>query len=372
MREPVHVVYGGAHLFRADTCAKLGRIALKSLDEHAGAGAVLAGALGIPDALAGVVYERVRTKLEREPVEAFHIDFEDGFGVRSGAEEDAAALRAASEVAAGMESGTLPVFPGIRIKPLNPEWRSRALRTLRLFLDHLKLKIPQNFVVVLPKVTGPEQIVELIRELEPQVGIEIMIETPQALLMLPQIVKAAGSRCRAAHFGAYDYTSALGITAASQSLLHPACDFARSMMQLHLAGTGIRLSDGATNVLPLSTSRDEVHQAWKLHYDGIHHALERGFYQGWDLHPAQLPARFAALYAFFLGSLEGATARFRNFIEKAAQASEISGVFDDMATGLGLLNYFQRAVSCGAIPESTALPLVNAFSKISERPKKLE
>ena len=38
-----------------------------------------------------------------------------------------------------------------------------------------------------------------------------------------------------------------------------------------------------------------------------------------------------------------------NFVEKAAQATLIGDVFDDAATGQGLLNYFLRALNCGAV-----------------------
>jgi hypothetical protein len=142
------------------------------------------------------------------------------------------------------------------------------------------------------------------------------------------------------------------------------------MMQVALAGTGVWLSDGATNVLPvprrheaertlrgreIEEDRAIVHNAWKLHYRHIRHSLASGYYQGWDLHPAQLPTRYAALYAFFLEGLDAASARLRNFVEKAGQATLVGEVFDDAATGQGLLNYFLRAIACGAVTESEAV-----------------
>ncbi len=354
-REPVQVLFGGAHLFRADTCPKMGKLALRSLTEHAPDAATFARVLGIADEFAEPVYQRVQEKLRGEPVEDFHIDFEDGFGVRSDAEEDAAAQSAAEQVALAMEAGTMPPFSGFRIKPLNAESRSRGLRTLKHFLDNLFSRsaghAPQNFVVMLPKITVPEEIAALIEALKPYppLGIEMMIETTQAILRLPELVEAAHSRCVAAHFGPYDYTASLGITGPYQSLQHPACDLARSLMQLHLAGTGVRLVDGPTNTLPLA---DGVHRGWKLHYDAVRHALANGFYQGWDLHPAQLPSRYAAVYAFFLEGKAEASRRLLNFVQQSAQATQSAGHFDDAATALGLINYFLRAVNCGAIPES--------------------
>jgi len=181
------------------------------------------------------------------------------------------------------------------------------------------------------------------------------------------LIDASQGRCVAAHFGPYDYTASLGIAASRQNLLHPACDFARSLMQIHFAGTGIRLADGPTNDLPIPPHRDAslsgnelaknravVHRAWRIQYRNVAHALDAGFCQGWDLHPAQLPARFAAVYVFFLEGLDAASARLRNFIAQAAQATRIGGVFDDAATGRALLDYFRRAVSCGAISEEEA------------------
>jgi hypothetical protein len=133
-------------------------------------------------------------------------------------------------------------------------------------------------------------------------------------------------------------------------------------MLLAFSGTGVFLSDGATNVMPVpphrgnalsaqqqEENRSTVHAAWRLSHRHIRHSLEGGFYQGWDLHPAQLPVRYAACYAFFLEGLESAAERLANFVAKAAQATLVGDVFDDAATGQGLLNYFLRALNCGAI-----------------------
>lgn len=358
-RQPVHTVYGGAHLFKAEMTTRLGGLAKRALDDFASNAATLARAVA-SQSLSETIYARVLEKLNREPVEDFRIDFEDGYGNRPDDEEDATALSAAAEVAKGLDAGTLPPFLGIRIKPLNDELQARSFRTLHRFLDAMLEKTggrtPANFVVTLPKITVPEQVRALVEALEPYpyVRMEMMIETPQSIFMLPRLVEESRGRCVAAHFGTYDYTASLGITASNQHMLHPACDFARSMMQAALAGTGIWLSDGATNIMPVGRDRKVVHRAWKLHYDHIRHSLDNAFYQGWDLHPAQLPTRFAAVYTFFLEGLESASERLRNFISKAAQATLVGDVFDDAATGQGLLNYFLRAINCGAIPEADA------------------
>jgi citrate lyase beta subunit len=373
-RQPVHVVYGGAHLFKSDAAQKLGSVALRTLQEHAPDAASFGVALGLDAAVAARIYPRVVEKLTREPVEDLRIDFEDGFGNRPDREEDEQAQRAAAEVAAGMKDGTLPPSIGIRIKPLNEELKRRSLRTFDLFLTALLEKsggtLPPNFVVTLPKITAPEQVTALASACDAfeywrdiaglALKFELMIETTQSVfaadgtVALPRFIAEGHGRIVAAHFGTYDYTAACGITAAHQHMTHPVCDFAKHVMQVALAGTGIWLSDGATNVMPIG-SREVVHRAWRLHAEHIRHSLVTGFYQGWDLHPAQLPSRYAAVYAFFLEGLDAASERLKNFVQKAAQATLVGDVFDDAATGQGLLNYFLRALNCGAITEDEAV-----------------
>lgn len=385
-RQPVHVVYGGAHLFKADTASRLGVTALRVLDEYAPDAALLSEALGSPPALATTIYARVREKLQREPVEDFRLDFEDGYGNRPDAEEDGHAASSAREVAKAIAAGQAPPYIGIRIKPFNEELRDRSIRTLDIFVSELSAasggRLPDNFVVTLPKITCAEQVgalAQLFDTLEPAAGLpanslrmELMIETTQSIFddrgvcSLPSLVEAGAGRITAAHFGTYDYTASCGITAAYQHMRHPACDFARHVMQVALGGTGIWLSDGATNILPVpihraageelsesqrAENRAAIHRAWRLHYDDIRHSLVHAFYQSWDLHPAQLVTRYAAVYAFFLQSLDAASDRLSNFIAKAAQATLVGEVFDDAATGQGLLNYFLRAMNCGAVRE---------------------
>src|SRR5688572_6071977 len=333
-RQPVHVVYGGAHLFKADTAPRLGVTALRVLDEYAPDSAQLGEALGSPPALATTIYARVRDKLQREPVEDFRLDFEDGYGNRPDTEEDGHASSSAREVAKAVATGQAPPYLGIRIKPFNEELRDRSIRTLDIFVSELIAasggRLPDNFVVTLPKITSAEQVTalaQIFERLEAARGLasgslqmELMIETTQSIFdergacSLPSFVAAGAGRITAAHFGTYDYTAACGITAAYQHMRHPACDFARHVMQVALAGTGIWLSDGATNILPVAIhratggedlseahraeNRAAIYRAWRLHYDDIQHSLVHGFYQGWDLHPAQLVTRYAAVYAF--------------------------------------------------------------------------
>ncbi|AKJ05939.1 hypothetical protein ATI61_110315 [Archangium gephyra] len=391
-RQPVHSVYGGAHLFKAETAAKLAEVALRSWEEHAPDARTLARVLGLTQEgdLAEKVHARVVAKLRREAVEDYRIDFEDGYGHRPDAEEDGHAVAAAEEMARGLERGSLPPFIGIRIKSFSDELFGRSVRTLDLFLSSLLEKtggrLPPHFVVTLPKVTLREQVSALdsvLIGLEEGLGLprgvvklELMVETPQSLfdpegrVELPLLVGAARGRCTGVHFGAYDYTAACGITAAYQHLFHPSCDFARHVMQVSLAGTGIHLSDGATTTMPVGPhkapkgvsltpeqqeeNRAAVHRAWRLHADNVRRSLTDGFYQGWDLHPAQVPVRYAAVYAFFLEGLDAASRRLKAFMDKAAQATRLGDVFDDAATGQGLINYFLRGIACGALTEDEA------------------
>jgi citrate lyase beta subunit len=410
-RQPTHTVYGGAQLYKAETTRRLGELALQSFRAYGadpvefalGVGFVpvdsfaAEGAEGLtrafsedPEALrqknprawlAALVHQRVQAKLEREAVEDFRIDFEDGFGARLDSEEDQTAVAAARETARALKQGLLPPFIGIRIKSFSEEWKRRGARTLELFVDTLLAeagRLPENFVVTLPKVTIAEQPRTLVRlfelleqrhQLAPgSLQMEIMIEVTQALLgpdgssPLPGMLAACEGRCTGAHLGTYDFTASCSITAAYQAMRHPLCDLAKGLMTLAYGSTGIFLSDGATNLMPVGPHRGNalsaaeraqnravVHSAWRLAHDNIRHSLRNGFYQGWDLHPAQLPVRYAATFAFFLEGFEQAAERLSNFVEKAAQATLVGEVFDDAATGQGLLNYFLRALNCGAI-----------------------
>jgi hypothetical protein len=280
----------------------------------------------------------------------------------------------------------------MRIKPLNEELRERAIRTLDLVMTALVEAggIPERWIVTIPKITIIEQVeytVAALRQLERSLGLtdgtlkfEVMVETPQIVLdssgrsLLPKILDASDGRCRGAHFGTYDYTASCNITAAYQHMQHPACEFAKHFMQVAFAGTDVWLSDGSTAVLPVPVHRQEkdgpslsvdervenaasVHSAWRMHFDDVRHSLEGGFYQGWDLHPAQLVTRYSALYSFFLEGIEAAAARLSNFMEKGAQATLVGDTFDDAATGQGLLNFFLRGINSGAITEDEALEM---------------
>jgi citrate lyase beta subunit len=364
-RQPVHTVYVPGDVFAADTIRVWGDRALAALDEHAPDAASFAAVLGLADELAEPVYDRVRDKLEREPVEDLRVDFEDGYGPRPDPEEDATAARAARLIAEAYEDGTAAPYMGIRMKCMEAPVRDRGIRTLDIFLTGLAEAggLPGGLVLTLPKVTYAEQVTAMVRLLEAfekarglepgRIGFEIQIETSQSVLgadgtaTVARMIRAAEGRATGLHYGTFDYSACLGVSAAHQSSDHPAADHAKAVMQVAAAGTGVRLSDGSTNVLPVGPT-EKVHDAWRLHYGLTRRALARAYYQGWDMHPGHLPTRYAAVFAFYREGFEQAAARLSRY------AGHASGdVMDEPATAKALSGYLLRGLDCGAldIPE---------------------
>ncbi|MFJ9412289.1 DUF6986 family protein [Streptomyces sp. NPDC101393] len=360
-RQPVHTVYVPGDAFTAGTLRSWGDQALDALDEHAPDAGALATVLGIPEDLAGPVYDRVRAKLEREPIEDLRIDFEDGYGPRPDAEEDEAAARAAALVAAAFKDGTAAPYMGIRMKCMEAAVRDRGIRTLDIFLTGLMEAggLPDGLVLTLPKVTYAEQVTAMVRLLEAfektrglesgRIGFEIQIETTQSILgadgraTVARMIEAAEGRATSLHYGTFDYSASCGVSAAHQSLDHPVADHAKAVMQVAAAGTGVRLSDGSTNVLPVGATT-QVHDAWRLHHGLVRRSLARAYYQGWDMHPGHLPTRYAAVYAFYREGLEQASARLAAYVAKAG-----GDVMDEPATAKALSGYLLRGLDCGAV-----------------------
>ncbi|MGA5704183.1 DUF6986 family protein [Peterkaempfera bronchialis] len=366
-RQPVHTVYVPADRYTEDTVPSWGREARAVLAGHGRTAHELADALGLPPRTAVEVYDRVRAKLEREPVEDLRIDFEDGYGNRPDTEEDAAVQAAAKALATATADGRGSPFCGLRFKGFEAPTRRRGLRTLALFLEHLG-PLPDGFVVTLPKVTSVDQVEAMVltaERLEPWYGLEpgslrfeIQVETPQAILgadgtaPVAWMVHASAGRCTGLHYGTYDYSAALGVSAAHQSLEHPVADHAKAVMQVAAAGTGVRVCDGSTNVLPVGGS-EAVRAAWRLHARLVRRSLEGGIHQGWDLHPGQLPSRYAAVYAFFREGLPAAAARLRSYRERAD-----SGFLDEPATARAMAGFLLRGLDCGAIDAAEVHTLV--------------
>ncbi|MFF3906696.1 DUF6986 family protein [Streptomyces sp. NPDC001848] len=360
-RQPVHTVYVPGDVFAADTVRSWGDQALAALDEHAPDAASFASVLGLGDELAAPVHDRVRAKLEREPIEDLRVDFEDGYGPRPDAEEDQAAARAARLIAEACAKGTATPYLGIRMKCMEAPVRDRGIRTLDIFLTGLMEAggLPDGLVLTLPKVTYPEQVTAMVRLLEAfekahgldagRLGFEIQIETSQAVLAadgtatVARMIHAAEGRATGLHYGTFDYSACLGVSAAHQASDHPAADHAKAVMQVAAAGTGVRVSDGSTNVLPVGPT-EQVHDAWRLHYRLTRRALARAYYQGWDMHPVHLPTRYAAVFAFYREGFQQAAARLARYADRTA-----GDVLDEPATAKALSGYLLRGLDCGAL-----------------------
>jgi hypothetical protein len=363
VRQPVHTVYVPADRYDADLVARWQAEAITALDEHGGGAEGAAAAFGLPAHLAAELHSRVRAKLEREAIEDLRIDFEDGYGARPDDEEDGAVDATAAALLRAVDAGTATAFTGIRFKSFEAPTRARGLRTFARFVEAVTRdgRLPDGFVVTFPKVTSVDQVEAMVvacERVEMAVGLaegairfEIQVETPQAICgpdgtaLVARMVHASGGRCSALHYGTYDYSASCGIAAAYQSMEHPAADHAKAVMQVAAAGTGVHLSDGSTNVLPVG-DHDAVLSAWRLHSRLVRRSLERGYYQGWDLHPAQLPSRYLATYAFYREGLEAACLRLKNYVGQVD-----SGVMDEPATARALSDFVVRALDCGATDE---------------------
>ncbi|MDI5965356.1 aldolase [Streptomyces sp. SL13] len=361
-RQPVHTVYVPADAFDAGTVASWGRRALETLDGCAPDAAALAGLLGLPDATAGPVYDRVRAKLAREPVEDLRVDFEDGYGLRPDAEEDADAARTARTLARAVADGTAPPFLGVRVKCLEAAVRDRGIRTLDVFLTTLMAHggLPDGLTLTVPKVSHPRQVAAAARLLaafetahalpQGRLGFEIQIETTQAVLgpdgtaTLARFLAASDGRATALHYGTFDYSAACAVAPALQAMDHPVADYAKAVMQAAAAGTGVRLSDGSTNVLPVGDP-GQVRDAVRLHYRLVRRSLSRAYYQGWDMHPGHLPTRYAAVYAFYREGLGAAAGRLAAYLDRTGSGA----VLDEPATARALAGHLLRGTDCGAL-----------------------
>jgi citrate lyase beta subunit len=365
-RQPLQTLYVPADRVTRSTVPEFGTEALRLLKAHAADADTFVDAFGVPADVADRTRERTLARLEQQPVEDLRVDFEDGYGVRID-EEDRHAEAAARSIAGTRADGTLPPWFGLRVKSFHDdELERRSRRTLERFVSTLVDAggAPDGFVVTFPKVTHPAQVAafaDALGELESRLGLvggslrfEVQVETPRAVLgpdgaaAAPRILDAGGGRITAMHLGLFDYTASLGLMPWEQRLDHPVNDFARHVLQVSLAGTGVWVSDGSSNVVPSSDRTDDVRAAWRVHADHVRHSLSNGFVQGWDLHPAHLASRYAAVYGWLLPHLGDAIERVRAWREGA----RTRGVLDEPATITSLLRYLRFAVSSGAVDEA--------------------
>lgn len=385
IRQAVHTVYVPADTYTPELPARWGQQAFDAVEQHGGmrrlaeqvitaAGSepgLVARADAAPDsdddgsalaAEAEALAAAVERKLRTEPIEDLRIDFEDGFGDRPDDEEDRWAQQAADEAVDGLRVETAPAYIGIRFKCLEAATRRRGLRTLDLFVSRLITSwgsVPEQLVLTLPKVSTPDQVTAMVtacRTIESSLGLsegaigfEVQVETPQIIqaadgtVPLGAVLDAGEGRVTSLHYGTYDYSASLGIAAAYQAMDHPVADFAKQQMLLATAGTGVHVSDGSTNILPIGQPQ-AVHAAWDLHARLVRRHLQHGIYQGWDLHPHQLPTRFLATFHFYREGFGSAAQRLRNYVHGTDSA-----VLDEPATAKALARYLERALACGAV-----------------------
>ncbi|WP_133150692.1 DUF6986 family protein [Frankia canadensis] len=376
--QPVHTCYLPADQMSPDIVPVWAARATTLLAAHGSDPATLAAATGGDPhpATAAAVHAHVTRVLATEPIQDLRVDLEDGYGPRPDAVEDADTERAAAALRAASAAGTLPARYGLRPKSLDPTVRARGLRSLDLFLSALVADAappPPGLVLTLPKVGDPRQLtvfVAVLTELERRlglapIGVEVQVETPAAVLALPELVTAGlalgPGRLVGLHVGTYDYSASLGIGAADQASDHPAVEHATTMMQLAAAGTGIEVADGSSNLLPKDEQPSDertVHRAWRRHAGLVRRAWHRGLYQGWDLHPGQLVSRHAAVGGCLLAGLDAALARLGAYvsgIEGAGieGAGTVSGaIADEPATGRALAGHVRRALDAGLLDDA--------------------
>jgi hypothetical protein len=383
-RQPVHTVYVPADRYTVDLPRQWGEQAA-ALVAAQGGWAALCREVGVAEDLVEAVAERAAAKLAAEPIEDLRLDFEDGYGPRADEVEDADAVAVAERLAGALAAGDAPAFVGLRFKCFEAPTRRRGLRTLDLFLTTLIDRtggLPDGLVITFPKVSTVSQVEAMVAACEAyenaaglpagRLGFEIQVETPQLILgadgtaPVAAAIHAGGGRVTSLHYGTYDYSASLQVSAEYQSMEHPVADHAKVIMQAAVAGTGVHLSDGSTNILPVG-SDDQVRAAWRLHYRLVRRSLERAFYQGWDLHPAQLPTRFIATIAFYREGFERAASRLRAYLTKAGGA-----VMDEPATARALARYLYRGYACGAVTDLeliTAVGLDGSRLELLSRPK---
>jgi hypothetical protein len=386
-RRPVHTLTLAAGRFEAHTTRRMGEDALRSIDSYAPDFVSFARAMWLTGAdtlpryddlaqelefelienpenvkgknyaawFAWTIYQRTIEKLNHEPVEELQIDLIDP-------ENDAAA--AADHLALTVLDGSAPPFTGVRLPSMEP----RNARLLDIFLttliDGTGGRLPANFSVTLTKAAQDETAAldaflsefEMSHALEPaSVKITLAVHSPRAVvdddgrIVLSKLAEAAGGRCISAHLDGDSFLSELNVPAAHRHARHEACNFARQIMHLVLSPLGIGLSDSIVPSTALSHGTDiqAVHRAWREHFNGVTHSLIGGFYQGWDAGPVLLPARYAAVYAFFIEALAPQKERFREFTGQAAANGEIKDANSAQTT----LNFFYRARDCGALTE---------------------
>ncbi|MBJ7471389.1 MAG: hypothetical protein JHD16_08795 [Solirubrobacteraceae bacterium] len=374
--QPIHTVYVPADQAAPGLCSDWGRRARAALDEFGATAQELASAVGLPAAEVQDAWPLLLRALEEQPIQDLRVDLEDGYGPHSDADEDAHADAAAQTLLAEAADPAGPRRCGIRHRSLEASTRPRAVRTLDRVVGRLMQAggLPSGFVVTLPKVIHLDQVrvyVVLLDALEQAHGLpsgalrfEIQVETPQTILgpdgtlPLAPMIEAGAGRVTGLHYGTYDYSAAMGVGAQHQRADHPVAQTAKAVMRLAAAGTGVEVSDGSTNRLPVG-DRGTVHANWAEHTRLVLGALSDGVRQGWDLHPAQLVTRHLTTIVVQRRGLPEKLDRLAAYLAATGQGNAAAapstsggGALDEPATAQALAADAMRAVESGAAQTS--------------------
>ncbi len=254
-RQPVHTVYVPADRYTVDLPQLWGAEAASVVAAHGG-WAALCRLVGVPEHLVDAVAARAEAKLAAEPIEDLRLDFEDGYGTRDDDVEDADAVAVAGRLADALPVGAAPPFVGLRFKCFEEPTRRRGLRTLDLFLSTLLERssgLPDGLVITFPKVSTVSQVEAMVAACEAyesaaglpagRLGFEIQVETPQLILgadgtaPVATALHAGNGRVTSLHYGTYDYSASLQVSAEYQSMEHPVADHAKDVMQAAVSWT---------------------------------------------------------------------------------------------------------------------------------------
>lgn len=375
--QPIHVVYGGAQLFKESTLQNLPLKAREYFAQYVADAQSLRQLLGESwsEEESQKIYATVNRKLTERAIEDFRIDFEDGYGVRDDSDEDADAVRCAHIVANyhnQLAAQDEAIAVGFRVKPLGQGTYKRSLKTLFLILNSYA-QSRQNrhdqrhqLMITLPKVESALQVAlvqDILAAAEHEYGLphgffqmEALIENCEAFMsvlhgrsQLLEIVHAAKGRMAGLHFGVYDFNAALGIAPSCQDLHNDASSAAKFLMQLAVGNCeNVGLSDGVINVIPVrrdGQSDSDFVDACRFNYLKMKKSVEAGFYQSWDIHPSQVWLRMTAMTEFVLRSLPDTIDRLITFHRAAQRAVKTGQVFDDRASVLGLVKFVKLAVA---------------------------
>lgn len=366
-------MYGGAHLFHADTPSHLSRVALAALTTYLPSQDDAERVFG---PLAADTYARVQARLEQRAADDIRIDLEDGYGLRA-LDEQTRDARTAAVALATILRGTdsrRPLRAGVRTRGWSAPEHLRA--GLRAFFAELADTDPgvTDIVATLPKVQTAHEVERFVDEVEQceleigwpsgRIGLELLVETATALSAqeLSRWVRAARGRLRGLHLGAYDLLGELGVPHDAASLSHPYCDAMRVQMRRAVAGQDVDTVDGVCNELPVARHRGEglsveqrhqnvagVHDAWRSHAADVRRGISLGFFQGWDVHPAQLVSRHFARIGYFQAHFDEAASRLERFERSASQARVEGTTFDDEASVRSVRIFISHARASGAI-----------------------